>query len=249
MRLTVNSFSSEAELFQNAGTLKHGNPCLMYLEDMWLATVNVTLDKTPEAPALSRGGEKYERILQAAIDVIAEKGFHHARISDIASRAGVADGTVYLYFENKDHILRAAIDSTFAQFSRRVGENIQHTQDPIQRLGIIARLHIETLIENRSLAVILQTEVRQSAKFMEQFSHQYFVDYINLVRETIRLGQQMEVIRPGISDRIAALAIFGTLDEMISSWLYTGRPIDPEQTASEVLDILLNGLSFRSNND
>lgn len=216
---------------------------------MRLATANVTLDKTPETPALSRGGEKYDRILQAAIEVIAEKSFHHARISDIASRAGVADGTVYLYFENKDHILRAAIDSTFAQFSKRVGENIQQVHSPIEKLGIIARLHIETLIENRSLAVILQTEVRQSAKFMEQFSHQYFVDYINLVRETIRQGQQMEVIRPGISDRIAALAIFGTLDEMISSWLYTGRPIDPEQTASEVLDILLNGLSFRSKND
>ncbi len=216
---------------------------------MWLATANVTLDKIPEIPAVSRGGEKYERILQAAIEVIAEKGFHYARISDIASRAGVADGTVYLYFENKDHILRAAIDSAFVQFSKQVGEALQQTIGIIEKLRVVARLHIETLINNRSLAVILQTEVRQSAKFMEQFSHQYFVDYINLVREIIRQGQQQEVLRPGISDRVAALAIFGTLDEMISSWLYTGRPIDPEQTASEVLDILLNGLSSRSKND
>jgi TetR/AcrR family transcriptional regulator, fatty acid metabolism regulator protein len=207
------------------------------------------LDKTPETPAVSRGGEKYDRILEAAIDVIAEKGFHHARISDIASRAGVADGTVYLYFENKDHILRAAIDSAFAQFSRRLTEALQQAKGIIEKLTVIARLHIETLINNRSLAVILQTEVRQSAKFMEQFSHQYFVDYINVVREVIREGQQQQVVRPGVSDRIAALAIFGTLDEMISSWLYTGRSIDPEQTASEVLDILLNGLSPRPKND
>lgn len=211
--------------------------------------MNYKLDNTPQTPAVSRGGEKYERILQASIEVIAEKGFHHARISDIASRAGVADGTVYLYFENKNHILRAAIDAAFAQFSKRVGETLQQAQNPIDKLGIIARLHIETLLANRSLAIILQTEVRQSAKFMEQFSHQYFVDYINLVREIIRQGQQQEVIRAGVSDRVAALAIFGTLDEMISSWLYTGRPIDPEQTANEVLDVLLHGLSSSRKND
>lgn len=202
----------------------------------------VKLEKIPETPTLSRGGEKYDRILQAAIEVIAEKGFHHARISDIASRAGVADGTVYLYFENKDHILRAAIASAFQQFSDRVAEALKLVESPLEKLGVVARLHIETLLNNRSLAVILQTEVRQSAKFMEQFSHQYFVDYINLVREIIRQGQQQQSIRAGISDRIAALALFGTLDEMISSWLYTGRPIDPEQTSIEVLDILLNGL-------
>ncbi len=195
-------------------------------------------DPTP----LPRGGEKYDRILEAAIEVVAEKGFQSARIADIASRAGVADGTVYLYFENKDHILRAAIDSAFEQFSSRVQAAMAADTNPLEQLKAIARLHIETLVNRRNLAVILQTQIRQSEKFLEQFSHHSFVDYINLVRESIRNGQRDGLIRPDVSDRVAALCLFGALDEMISSWLITGKPIDPYETAAQVLDILLDGI-------
>lgn len=191
---------------------------------------------------LPRGGEKYDRILEAAIEVVAEKGLQHARIADIASRAGVADGTAYLYFDNKSHILRAAIDAAFEQFTSRVQTALAGAQDPIDQLRTIARLHVETLIAQRNLAIILQTQVRQSAKSLEQFSHQSFVNYINLVRDVIRAGQREGLVRPEISDRIAALSLFGALDELISSWLFTGKPIDPERTASQVLDILLNGI-------
>ncbi len=197
---------------------------------------------TDEAVPQPRGGEKYDRILEAAIEVVAEKGLQHARIADIASRAGVADGTVYLYFDDKSHILRAAIDAAFAQFSSRLQSALADAHDPLEQLKTIARLHIETLITRRNLAIILQTQVRQSAKALEQFSHHSFVDYINLVREVIRAGQQKGFIRPEVSDRVAALCLFGALDEMISSWLFTGKPIDPEHTATQVLDILLNGV-------
>jgi TetR/AcrR family fatty acid metabolism transcriptional regulator len=200
------------------------------------------LKNMDESTPLPRGGEKYDRILEAAIEVVAEKGFQYARIADIASRAGVADGTVYLYFDNKDHILRAAIDSAFEQFSSRVQTALAANANPIEQLRAIARLHIETLVNRRNLAVILQTQIRQSEKFLEQFSHHSFVDYINLVRESIRNGQRDGLIRSEISDRVAALCLFGALDEMISSWLITGKPIDPDQTAAQVLDILLNGI-------
>jgi TetR/AcrR family transcriptional regulator, fatty acid metabolism regulator protein len=205
------------------------------------------LNNKDEVIPQPRGGEKYDRILEAAIEVVAEKGFQHARIADIASRAGVADGTVYLYFDNKNHILRAAIDSAFAQFSARVRSSLAEAHDPIKKLKTIATLHVETLVTQRNLAIILQTQIRQSAKFLEEFSHHSFVDYINLVREVIRNGQQEGIIRTDISDRIAALCLFGALDEMISSWLFTGKPIDPEQTANQVLDILLNGVRKNPN--
>lgn len=202
-----------------------------------------TLKSPNEEQPQPRGGEKYDRILEAAIEIVAGKGFQHARIADIASRAGVADGTVYLYFQNKNHILRAAIDSAFRQFSERVSASLASAESPVEQLRVIARLHLETLTGNRSLAVILQTQVRQSARFIEQFSHASLVDYINRVREIIRAGQQQGLFRAGVSDRTAALCLFGTLDETISSWLLTGRPIDPEQTTAQVLDILLNGIA------
>jgi TetR/AcrR family fatty acid metabolism transcriptional regulator len=189
-----------------------------------------------------RSGDKYDRILEATIEVVASKGFQHARISDIASQAGVADGTVYLYFRNKNHILRAALNHAFQRFTERVSEALPTTDSPVEQLGIIARAHLETLHQNRPLAVIMQMQVRQSAKFLEQFSHQSFVDYINLVREIIRRGQQQGLIRPNLSDRLVALSLFGALDEVVSSWLYTGRGFDPMQTAAQVLDILLTGI-------
>lgn len=189
-----------------------------------------------------RSGDKYDRILEATIEVVARKGFQHARISDIASSAGVADGTVYLYFKNKNHILRAALNHAFQKFTERVSEALNSTSSPVEQLGIISRAHLETLFQNRPLAIIMQMQVRQSAKFLEQFSHQSFVDYINLVREIIRRGQQQNLIRPNVSDRLAALTLFGALDEVVSSWLYTGRAFDPGQTAAQVLDILLTGI-------
>jgi TetR/AcrR family transcriptional regulator, fatty acid metabolism regulator protein len=197
-----------------------------------------------DAPeALPRGGEKYDRILEAAIETIAQKGFERARISDIASSAGIADGTVYLYFKNKNVILRTAIDTAFAQFSERVSASLASADGPIEQLKIIARLHLETLTARRSLAVIVQNEIRQSHQFLEEFTHQPFVDYINIVREVIRRGQAEGVIRAEVSERVAALCLFGALDEIISSWLYTEKPIDPEHAAGQVLDVLLNGMS------
>ena len=195
------------------------------------------------ASELPRSGEKYDRILDAAIEVIAEKGLARTRISDIASRAGVADGTIYLYFKNKNHILRSAIDSAFAQFSARVSVALSSAHSPVEQLAIIALLHLQTLSSRRSFAVILQTEVRQSARFIAEFTHDALSSYINLVRDVIRRGQADGVIRRQISDRVAALCFFGALDEIISSWLFTGKPIDPEHAAGQVLAVLLHGMS------
>ena len=198
---------------------------------------------SPPPESLVRNGEKYDRILEAAIEVIAEKGLSRARISDIALHAGVADGTIYLYFRNKNHILHTAIDTAFAQFSERVSVALTGAHNPIEQLAIIALLHLRTLTSRRSFAVILQTEVRQSARFIAEFTHEALSGYINLVREVIRRGQAEGVIRPQISDRVAALCFFGALDEIISSWLFTAKPIDPEHAAGQVLDVLLHGMS------
>ncbi len=202
------------------------------------------MGENPDEPGqLVRGSEKYDRILEAAIEVIAEKGFDGARISDIASSAGIADGTLYLYFKNKNAILHTAIQTAFAQFSERVSTSLATASSPIEQLRIVARLHLETLTARRSLAVIVQNQIRQNHQFLEEFTHQPFVDYINIVREVIRRGQAEGMVRSGISDRVAALCLFGALDEIINSWLYTGKPIDPEHASGQVLDILLNGMS------
>ena len=188
-------------------------------------------------------GDKYKRILDAAVEVIAEHGYFNSPVSAIAARAGVADGTIYLYFKSKDHVLRTAIDAVFSGFFSNIREEISRIPDAREQLRAVARLHLEGLAAHRPLAVLLQTELRQSAKFVADFSHQHMKDYLNLIREVVRRGQQQGVFRKEISDRVAAHCFFGALDEMVSAWVFTGRPFEPEATASQVLGVLFGGIA------
>ncbi|MGH9650107.1 MAG: TetR/AcrR family transcriptional regulator, partial [Terriglobales bacterium] len=167
----------------------------------------------------ARASDKYQRILEAAVVVIAESGYFRARVTDIAARAGVADGTIYLYFKNKEQILMAAIDSAFAGFLQRARAELETIGEPRERLLALARLHLEGLGANRSLAVVFQTELRQSAKFLAQFSHRRLVEYFDLIRAVVRQGQEAGVFRRDLSDKIAANCFFGALDEMVTSWV------------------------------
>ena len=187
--------------------------------------------------------EKYQRILDAAVEVIAEKGYFNAPVSAIAARAGVADGTVYLYFKSKDDVLRTAIDRNFDRFHRQVIERFQTVHDPREQLEYIAQVHLESGSVNRAMAIVMQTEVRQSAQFIAEFSHHHLVKYIQVVREVIRRGQQQGIFRQDISDGVVAHCMFGAIDELLSSAVLTHREYDAQATARQVLDVLLNGIS------
>ena len=190
-------------------------------------------------------GDKYQRILDAAVEVIAEHGYFNSPVSAIAARAGVADGTIYLYFKSKDQVLRTAIDAVFRGFFASIRLEIDRIPDAREQLRAVARLHLEGLASHRSLAVLLQTELRQSAKFVADFSHQHMKDYLNLIREVVRRGQEQGVFREDVSDRVAAHCLFGALDEMVSAWVFTGRAFDPDATATQVLEVVVGGLARR----
>src|SRR5882762_7823793 len=115
-------------------------------------------------------GVKRDAILRAAIDVFAERGFFNAQVADVARAAGVAAGTVYLYFRGKDDLLVSIFERTMRDGLARVRESVADTRDPAERLRRFARLHLTGLGRDRNLAVVFQVELRQSTKFMEQFS-------------------------------------------------------------------------------
>ena len=186
--------------------------------------------------------EKYQRILDAAVEVIAENGYFNSPVSAIAARAGVADGTIYLYFKSKDDVLRTAIDSTFGRFYHKVEDQFRTMADPREQLEYIARLHLESASVNRSMAILMQTEMRQSAKFIAEFSHHHLVRYIQVVREVIRRGQQQGLFRPDISDGVVAHCMFGAIDELLSSAVFTNREYDAQATAAQVIDVLMHGI-------
>jgi TetR/AcrR family fatty acid metabolism transcriptional regulator len=196
-----------------------------------------------------RSSEKYQRILDAAIEVIAEKGFAQSRVSDIAARAGVADGTIYLYFKNKEQILMAAIDSAFGHFLAQARIELGQTTDPREQLHRLGRLHLETLGSRRSLAVVFQTELRHSAKFLAQFSQHQLVSYFDMIRSCVRAGQRSGMFRNDISDKIAANCFFGALDEMVTSWVLSDRDYALAGAADIIVKVILRGMETREVGD
>jgi TetR/AcrR family transcriptional regulator, fatty acid metabolism regulator protein len=200
-------------------------------------TVNVTSDK-------------YQRILDAAIEVIANHGFFHSRVSEIAERAGVADGTIYLYFKNKDELLMAAIDSAFHRFIARARAALQELSDPREKLRRIAFLQLEALGTQRSLAIVFQTELRHSAKFLSEFSHNMMVEYFDLIKSVLKEGQEAGVFRAELSVTVAAHCFFGAIDEIVTTWILYDRELERDyhlsSLADPIVDILLKGIETGS---
>jgi len=201
----------------------------------------------PATKPSSEASDKYKRILDAAIEVIAEKGFFHSRVSEIANRAGVADGTIYLYFKNKDELLMAAIDSAFHGFIGRARLELGKITDPREKLRKMAFLHLEALGRNRNMAIVFQTELRHSAKFLAQFSHNLLVEYFDLIRDVLREGQEAGVFRPELPVKIAVNCFFGAVDEMVTSWILFDKERDyPLSSLADVIvDIVLKGMEAK----
>src|SRR5215211_6641409 len=123
--------------------------------------------------------DKREAILRAAIKVFAGKGYFNSKVADIASEAGIADGTVYLYFKSKDEILHSVFDRAMEEFISEGRREIEKIEDPESRLRRIAELHLERLGADRDLAVVFQVELRGSTKFMEEFPAAGFAEYLD----------------------------------------------------------------------
>jgi TetR/AcrR family fatty acid metabolism transcriptional regulator len=196
----------------------------------------------PTLPPSNRSNDKYQRILDAAVAVFAEKGFFSSRVADIADRADVADGTVYLYFKSKEEILMTAINTAFDAFMSLARTELKKLTDPAERLRRLAFLHLDALGSNRSMAVVFQMELRQSTRFLSEFSHHHMVEYLALVRDAITEGQARGIFRPGMSDKFAANCFFGALDEMVTSWVLSDHEYQLSNVADMVVDILLNGM-------
>src|SRR5687767_15910263 len=136
------------------------------------------------------GGDKREAILRAATRVFAHNGYFNSKVADIAREAGVADGTVYLYFKSKEEILHSIFDRNMEEAIADGKKRLKGVTDPRERLRRIAHMHLDRLGADRDLAVVFQVELRGSTKFMEEFSAAGFAEYLNLIRATIEEGQR-----------------------------------------------------------
>ncbi|MGE3274561.1 MAG: TetR/AcrR family transcriptional regulator [Vicinamibacterales bacterium] len=188
------------------------------------------------------GPDKREAILRAATKTFARHGFHQAQVADVAKEAGIAAGTVYLYFRGKDDLLVSLFDRTM-QAALAEGERaLAAVDDPAERLRTIARLHLARLGRDRDLAVVFQVELRQSVKFMERFSATFLTRYLTQIRDVIAEGQRTGVFRSGISATTAAKVFFGALDEMATNWVLSRRRYTLAAEADAIVDLFIHGV-------
>ena len=200
-----------------------------------------TLVHTADPPR----ADKREAILRAATDIFAERGFFNAQVADVARAAGVAAGTVYLYFKGKDDLLVSIFERTMRDGLARVRTSVAETDDPGERLRRFARLHLSGLGRDRNLAVVFQVELRQSTKFMERFSSTMLRDYLGLIRDAIADGQRTGLFRDDLKPTVAAKMFFGALDEMATNWILSTRRYSLEADADAVVDLFVNGARAR----
>jgi TetR/AcrR family fatty acid metabolism transcriptional regulator len=190
-------------------------------------------------------GPKRDAILRAAIDVFAERGYFNAQVADVARVAGVAAGTVYLYFRSKEDLLISIFERSMRAALSEVRDGEADRDDPVDRLRRFARLHLGRLGRDRKLAVVFQVELRQSTKFMERFSSTLLREYLGLIRSAIADGQAAGAFRTDINPTVAAKMFFGALDEMATNWILSRRRYSLESDADAVVDLFVNGARAR----
>jgi TetR/AcrR family fatty acid metabolism transcriptional regulator len=205
-------------------------------------TMRAARSLNPDRPVIA---DKREAILRAAISVFAHNGYFNSKVADIAREAGVADGTVYLYFKSKEEILHSIFDRSMEEAIAAGKKELKRISDPREKLRSIAHLHLERLGADRDLAVVFQVELRGSTKFMEEFSAAGFAEYLNLIRTTIEEGQAAGVFRAELNAKVVAKVLFGALDEMATNWILSKRRYKLAPMADQVLDILLNGVAAK----
>lgn len=188
--------------------------------------------------------DKRDRILNAAITVFAEKGFHQARVSDVADQAGVADGTIYLYFKSKDDLLLTLFEEKMDAIIAGLNVVLQGFDDPVDRVRAFARYHAQLVRNNRALAEVLQVELRLSNKFLKEYRPEKLWAYLCIFAQIVRDGQAAGVFRPELDPFILMWAFFGSLDELAMQWVLFRRKekFRVEIAAETVADVFIRGL-------
>ena len=189
--------------------------------------------------------DKRDLILRAATRVFAQNGFFQSQVADVARVAGVAAGTVYLYFKGKDDLLVSIFERSMSEVIAEGRAAVDGIADPAERLRRIAHLHLGRLGRDKHLAVVFQVELRQSVKFMERFSATFLQDYLKLIRDAIADGQETGTFRKDISATTATKIFFGALDEMATNWVLSHRKYDLGIEADAVVDLFINGVKRR----
>lgn len=191
--------------------------------------------------------EKYQAILDAATEAFAEYGFFNSQISKIAKLAGVADGTIYLYFKNKEDILISLFKERMGQFITEIRQETSQCQTTQERLLRIIQTHLRYMQENRSLAMFTQIELRQSNPDIREAISGPLREYFYIIEQVLSEGvNKREMLLSDI--KVGRQMFFGTLDAMISDWVISKKPRSLEGMEEVVFDLMCGAFRIQDIN-
>lgn len=191
--------------------------------------------------------DKHAKIIRAATKVFAKKGFFNARISDIAKEAKVADGTIYLYFNNKYDMLLSVFEEKIGRLVEQITSQLEKEKDPRRMLELFIANHLREMKKNKNLAEVIQIELRQTNKMIKDYRNNKFSEYLDIISTIIKEGQKQKVFRQDILPGIAKRAIFGALDEIARIWNITiDSDYQIDEIENQVIKIFLVGVLEKS---
>lgn len=193
----------------------------------------------------SKSGDKYAAILDAAQVVIARQGYHNAQISRIAAEAGVAAGTVYLYFKNKPDLLVCLFRDRLGFLIDQAREGLAEATDPVEKLRRFILAHLTSLAQRYDLALVTQIEMRQAETGVQREISQIMKGYFHVIDEIIEEGQQSGVFTTAADARQIRNLIFGMLDQTVTAWVMAGFHFDLQALADPTFRLLTGGVCRR----
>jgi len=185
---------------------------------------------------------KYNRILEAAVKIFAEQGFFQSTVSQIAKEAGVADGTIYLYFKNKEDILVQFFSYKAKQAFARFREEVDRAESAVDKLRNLIRRHLEEFQNDRNMAMVYRVETHQNRRLIEEQIKEMSKLYLDIISEIVEQGQEEGTIRKDLYLGLVKRFILGAVDEVINTWLHAGSNYDLNTMADPLVDLFMRGI-------
>ena len=185
---------------------------------------------------------KYHLILEAAVKVFARQGFYQSTVAQIAREAGVADGTIYLYFKNKDDILVQFFSYRTKQVFDRFRAEVNNSVNSLDKLRNLIRRHLTEFQRDRDMAVVYQVETHQNSRLADAQIREMSQMYQDLVSDIVETGQQEGRIRKDLYVGLVKRFILGAVDEVINTWLHSDKNYDLVSMADPLVDLFVRGI-------
>jgi len=196
-----------------------------------------------KVPAEPRKREKYMAIIDAALEAFAEYGYHNCQVAKIARQAGIADGTIYLYFANKEDVLVSVYREKMNEFMTQLKALLQLHTSALEKLSVLVNFHFNHLEKNPSLANFIQIQLRQSDASIRLGIAEPLKQYYQLIETLIDVGKEQGIFNPQIRTKVAREVIFGSMDEIVSCWVFSSKKYSLSKNVDDVLTILKSGLT------